>query len=267
MITAKEIAEALNGRKSGDGWLAHCPAHDDQNPSFFIREGHSQPLFHCYAGCSQEAVIGALKVRGLLGGESTPDDKKSFALQIWEESKLAENTLVQTYLESLGWNLPIPSSIRFHSNLKHRDGEHFPCMVALITHSDSEKPMAIHRTFLSHDGKGIAPLQPARMKLGACCGGVVRLGEPGETLMIGKEIEKCLSSMQEKGLPAWATLSSSLKAIRFPPNMKETLVLNDYRDTWTKHNFRQRAAKQGFRISFEEEEGIDPERMKVNRRR
>ena len=252
--TAREIVQALGGREVRDGWSAHCPAHNDNDPSLFVRERNGKPLFYCHAGCTQEAIIGALKARGLLGGEATPDEKKAYALEIWEESQPAENTLAETYLTSLGWNLPIPPSLRFHPSLKHKpgDGERFPCMVALITHSGSEMPMAIHRTFLARDGKGAAPVKEARMRLGACTGGVVRLGKPGKTLMLGKEIEKCLSAMQEKGLPAWSYSSSRLKELVFPQNVKEIVLLNDYgNNRWIRHNFQKQAAKLGIRVTFE----------------
>ena len=266
--TAQEIALALGGREVRSGWSAHCPAHDDNDPSFFIREVNGSPRFKCHAGCTQKAIIDALKIRGLLGGEATPDDKKTFALQTWEESKLAENTLVEAYLASLGWNLPIPPSIRFHPDLKHPDGDSFPCMVALITHSQDESPMAIHRTFLTHDGKEVAPVQHPRMRLGACKGCVVRLGEPGKTLLLGREIEKCLSAMQEKELPAWAYFSSSLGSVKIPPTVKKVIVLNDYengRDRGGVYNFKRHASKQGFRVSYEDKADIDPKRLEVRR--
>ena len=263
--TAQEIALALGGHETPTGWSAHCPAHNDKHESLYIREDNNKPLFRCYAGCSKEAIIEALKIRGLLGGEATPDDKKTYALETWAESKPAENTLVETYLASLGWNRPIPPSLRFHPDLKHPDGDRFPCMVALIANSKDESPMAIHRTFLAHEGT--APVKHDGILLGACSGGVVRLGEPGETLMLGKEIEKCLSSMQEKGLPAWCYSSSPLKALVFPPNVKEVRLLNDYdrKNRWIKHNFKRQASRQGFRASFEDEADIDPKRLAVKR--
>ena len=63
--TTSRVAEALNARPSGDGWIACCPAHDDRNPSLSISEGDDgRPLMHCFAGCPQDAVIEALRQRG-----------------------------------------------------------------------------------------------------------------------------------------------------------------------------------------------------------
>ena len=66
-MRAGEIASALGpgARKSGDGWAARCPAHDDHNPSLNVTERDGRLLVHCHAGCSQKAVIDALKARGL----------------------------------------------------------------------------------------------------------------------------------------------------------------------------------------------------------
>jgi len=64
-MTAASIAHALEARRSGSGWMARCPAHDDHNPSLSIREVDGKVLLHCHAGCRQRDVIDALKVKGL----------------------------------------------------------------------------------------------------------------------------------------------------------------------------------------------------------
>jgi len=64
-ITAEAIAAALNGKPSGNGWSAHCVAHEDKKPSLSISEGERGPVFFCHAECSQEAIISALVSRGL----------------------------------------------------------------------------------------------------------------------------------------------------------------------------------------------------------
>ncbi len=70
MTTAAEISSALRGKKSGNGYIAHCPAHDDKNPSFSISESGDTPLFRCHAGCSQDSVITALTRLGLFHAKS-----------------------------------------------------------------------------------------------------------------------------------------------------------------------------------------------------
>jgi putative DNA primase/helicase len=51
-------------RKSGAGWCCKCPAHDDRNPSLSIHAGDDgRALVNCHAGCSVDAVCGAVGLR------------------------------------------------------------------------------------------------------------------------------------------------------------------------------------------------------------
>jgi hypothetical protein len=54
-------AHGCNPKRSGDGYAARCPAHDDVNPSLSLGEGDDgRILVHCHAGCDTSAVLGAL---------------------------------------------------------------------------------------------------------------------------------------------------------------------------------------------------------------
>jgi len=65
LLDAQTISEALGGKRSGKGFTACCPAHDDKHPSLSISDGNNTILVHCFAGCPQQDVIAALKDRGL----------------------------------------------------------------------------------------------------------------------------------------------------------------------------------------------------------
>lgn len=45
--------------------VVHCPAHADDHPSLSVTERDGRLLVHCHAGCPQEAVVEALRERGL----------------------------------------------------------------------------------------------------------------------------------------------------------------------------------------------------------
>jgi hypothetical protein len=50
-------------RRSGAGYSARCPAHDDSRPSLSVSESSDgRVLIHCQAGCAIEDVLGALKL-------------------------------------------------------------------------------------------------------------------------------------------------------------------------------------------------------------
>jgi putative DNA primase/helicase len=237
-MTAETIAKALGGRKVGGGWMARCPAHDDRNPSLSIRDASpSKVLVRCHAGCDQSRVIAALRARGLWAGEHRSRDRlirpeprraTETALRTWHAATPAPGTLVETYLRSRGIGVAPPPSLRFHGGLKHPSGGIWPAMVALVTRGSDDAPLAIHRTFLSRDGTGKAPVAPQKMMFGPCRSGAVRLGPFGHVLMLGEGIETCLAATQATGYPAWAALSTSgLRTLDLPAGALEVIVLAD----------------------------------------
>jgi hypothetical protein len=248
-MTAEAIAKALGGRKAGAAWMARCPAHEDRAPSLSIADARDgKVLVRCHAGCDQQDVIAALRARGVWDADARrpirfsrkPDlvpppetntdtiRRIEAALALWRASHPAEGTLVETYLRSRGLTTPIPPSIRFHSGLKHPSGGIWPAMVALVTHGADGSPIGVHRTFLAADGSAKAPVDPAKMMLGPCRAGAVRLGPAGDALMVGEGIETCLAAMQASGRPAWAALSTSgLRALALPHAVCDVIVLAD----------------------------------------
>lgn len=58
------LSKLRDARKSGEGWIARCPAHDDHTPSLCVNEGDAGwALVHCQAGCPPEAVVGAMGLK------------------------------------------------------------------------------------------------------------------------------------------------------------------------------------------------------------
>ena len=58
-MTAETIAKALGGWKTGGGWTARCPAHDDRTPSLSIRDADNKVLVRCHAGCDEAGETAA----------------------------------------------------------------------------------------------------------------------------------------------------------------------------------------------------------------
>ena len=66
MNHAEQIAKRLQkASRSGSGWIACCPAHEDGDPSLSLRDADGKVLAHCFAGCGQDVVVAALKSLGL----------------------------------------------------------------------------------------------------------------------------------------------------------------------------------------------------------
>ena len=63
-MNVTEIVQRLDAKRSGNGWKANCPSHQDRVPSLSISEGSDgRVLLKCFAGCDVESICAALDIR------------------------------------------------------------------------------------------------------------------------------------------------------------------------------------------------------------
>lgn len=63
MTVHEVLARLANVRQAKNGWTARCPAHEDNRASLSVSEGQDgRVLLHCHAGCTFQAICGALQV-------------------------------------------------------------------------------------------------------------------------------------------------------------------------------------------------------------
>ena len=57
-----QVLSRLQGvKRSGTGYVALCPAHNDRHPSLSIDElSDGRVLLHCWAGCDTESIVSAI---------------------------------------------------------------------------------------------------------------------------------------------------------------------------------------------------------------
>ena len=75
-MNIEEFLSKLQGvvETGANKWSACCPAHEDSNPSMSVTIGNNGGiLVHCHAGCSPEAIVGAM---GLKMSDLMKDDGK-----------------------------------------------------------------------------------------------------------------------------------------------------------------------------------------------
>jgi predicted P-loop ATPase len=80
--SAQSLAYALNAKRNGKGWHAHCPAHDDKEPSLSISEKNGRTLIKCHGHCPQDAVLDALRAQGLWPARNTYRNRQSAAARV-----------------------------------------------------------------------------------------------------------------------------------------------------------------------------------------
>lgn len=223
-LFGKAIVVALGGVWRMSQGQCHCPAHDDRTPSLALREKDGRTLVRCHAGCSQQAVIEALKRRGLWQEDESgprqdrtlkraPDPSRvALAQKLWMACADARGTKVEHYLDSRAVELPElhHAVIRFHPALRHPSGGTWPAMVAAITCAHTAELIGVHRTFLDRERHAKAAIWPDKMVLGSKRGGVIRLVADEDVtrrLAVAEGIETALSAISA-GWPCWSAIDA-----------------------------------------------------------
>jgi phage/plasmid primase-like uncharacterized protein len=237
--SATAIIKALGGNTATG--MCRCPAHDDRTASLHVGVGHKQPVVvKCHAGCSSDAVIAALKRKGLWsrGGqmqqqrEETSDPaldeykrfRRAFAmLRAGEEAKARQPV---AYLKGRGIN-KVPDNVMMlpPASTEKFLGERSPAMVAPVV--KDRKLVGAHTILLSRDGK--KRIRGQKRSHGPIKGGCVVLGsiDRGKPLIISESIEDTLSVMQITGLSGIATLGASNMPAVNPPDSSEIIIAAD----------------------------------------
>ena len=60
--TSQILDQLEKVKKSGNGYIACCPAHNDKNPSLSVTFNGSGVLLHCHAGCDYKDIINSLNM-------------------------------------------------------------------------------------------------------------------------------------------------------------------------------------------------------------
>ena len=77
VLEALERATGHRPKKSGDGWITCCSAHDDPNPSLSVSEADDgRVLLKCFARCSTPDIVEAA---GLTMADLFPDKGNEYS--------------------------------------------------------------------------------------------------------------------------------------------------------------------------------------------
>lgn len=105
-------------KRTGQGWMARCPAHRDERASLSIGvNSNGDVLLHCFAGCSVESIVDALGlsmrdlyVQPLAGSEKS--HKGVTGGRLFVEDLARDKLLPVEFLRSLGVNECEPGGVR-----------------------------------------------------------------------------------------------------------------------------------------------------------
>ena len=246
---ARRIVASLKGVWRGGSGACRCPAHDDRTPSLSVAQTpDGRVLVHCFAGCTQAAVIGALRDIGLWDNGALAEDpsypgrittlpdglpsqderkRRELARDIWAKAAPIVGTPGDTYLRARGIAGPLPPTLRFAILRHSADRRDKPAVVCAIQDGQN-KVTAIQRIFLRPDGLAKTDAKPTKPTLGPMLDGAVRMGRPGRLLGLAEGPETALSAQHLFSLPVWCSCGASrMKKVAIPAGVEVVYIFAD----------------------------------------
>ena len=168
-------------------------------------------------------------------GASGDYDATEAARRLWRQCRAIGGTHAERYLRARGLLQCRFAALRFHPELRYREGSsvrRFPALVAAVTGNDGAV-LGVQRTWLDPRSPAKAGIATPRKALGRIFGHAVRFGTvPADglaSLVVGEGIETMLSLITAvPEIRAAAALSAgSLGAFAPPPGVARIVIARD----------------------------------------
>ena len=184
-------------------------------------------------------------------------DAAEAARRLWRRCRAIDGTHAERYLHARGLARCRFSCLRFHPELRYREGSsvrRLPALVAAVT-GDDGAVTGVQRTWLDPRSPAKAGVAAPRKALGRIYGRAVRFGRPadGASLLVGEGIETVLSLVTAvPEITAAAALSAgSLGAFAPPPGLTRLVIArdNDVEGEQAAERLARRCARAGVATS------------------
>ncbi|MEL7028473.1 MAG: toprim domain-containing protein [Pseudomonadota bacterium] len=265
MHRAEDVTLRLGGTWFGTYGKAPDVGHSPKDDGLSIKDGDDGLIVYSHHGYSYDEIMGYLRDKGVDCRNNRKDrnvarrqtrnadaSNTGSAQAIWRSSSGVVTPYVDAYLRRRGLNPSAALDLREHGSLYHGPTRgSFPAMVAAVKRWPSDDVLAIHRTYLDHAAPRKAPVVPAKMMLGPCRGGAVRLSHLGETLAIAEGIETALSYQELFKTPCWAALScAQFEHFVVPDGVRELIFVLDNDANRASFRAYERAAERLWRMGL-----------------
>jgi hypothetical protein len=242
-IDAVALAKDLGGAWYQTYGVAPCPvcqsARRTDQTALSISAKDGKLLLHCKKnGCPFTEILAAVGIKpGKVALDRMATEASTYARSkqsaklktcarsLWAHGKPIQGTKGEAYLRSRGITCALPDSLRWLPDTYHGPSGRY--CAALI--ADVIRTGGIHRTFFTKKGHRLE--KSAKMMLGPCSGGAVRLSETLGPIVVCEGIETGLSLLS--GLligphTVWAALSTSgIKSLTLPSRPRALIIATD----------------------------------------
>lgn len=264
MLNAKALTLTLGGEWHGHSGMAPCPVCQPERRvdqrGLALNDNREKLLATCHkTGCKFREILRAVDAlpdaatgSARLEGQSCSADaekKAQAARRLWDSARPLPGTKGEAYLRGRNITCPLPSSLRWLRDCFHqRSGRYLPAIVARVSTG------GIHRTFLETDGARILP--KAKLMLGPCSGGAVRLFEDTGPLVVAEGIETALSLICgpiQGPASIWAALSTAgMRSLHLPAQPGDLIIApdNDAAGVAAAQALADRAGALGWSVSL-----------------
>lgn len=154
------------------------------------------------------------------------------AARIWDSCFPIRDTVAAAYLESRGFVFDAadyPAVFRYHDCLPYPGKGKMPCLVCRVDDVLGSFT-GIWRVYLAADGSGKADVPAAKLGLGPCGGGAVRIGGAATRIGVAEGVESALGAwfLTGRKFPVWAALSTSgMTGIELPLQIGHVTIFSD----------------------------------------
>ena len=156
-------------------------------------------------------------------------------LQLWSEAHVVrEGDPVWKYLQNRGLDPRLaPADIRMHEALLYSDDaeekSRWPAMLARMTDA-SGVVTAVHRTYLTDDGRKAPVASPKKITAGSTNGAVAQLGVPDAVMGIAEGVETALAASEWFEMAVWAAIGAENLATfdAVPAGVKRLVIFADH---------------------------------------
>jgi hypothetical protein len=206
-IAAKDTIRRLRGTWHGSYGKARCPAHDDRKASLSVIPGDKAVLFKCFAGCTSEAILAALR-RGhafIRADEPTERplqrrDLRGLCREIWSRALPIRNTPAEKYLVRRG--IAHSTIAKFDpAAIVYEEGKQLRLPGLILPIIENRELVALSRILLAADGQKSDQLADPKRTLGDPRGGAVQIGQiENGNLNLAEGFEDAESAIKINGL-------------------------------------------------------------------